>query len=203
MTTFDGSAHSFGTGTKVPRSVRKIIVHWSIQGSRTSEELQVISRHLTASDEWRNISILTATHHGSSAYDIWFRHTYLLAPSTKFFSFSINSTNHEASMLGFRLKCLANLVIWLRKSISRLREVFINLVFNPRLRCADWASWSSLGSRATHAPSGDHEGPTHGLQVSSFGINIANSNQILESSKPLSGLVNLLPSALAHGVISH
>jgi len=36
-----------------------------------------------------------------------------------------------------------------------------------------------------------------------FCIDISNSNQILESSKPLSGLVNLLPSALAHGVISH
>jgi len=114
------------------------------------------------------ISILTATHQGSSVYAIWFRHTCLWAPSTKIFSFGINSTNYEASILGFRLKFLANHVIWLGEPVSRLREVFINLVFNPRFRCADWAGWSSFSSRAVHAPSGDHEGPTHGLQVSRF-----------------------------------
>lgn len=114
------------------------------------------------------ISILTATHQGSSVYAIWFRHTCLWAPSTKIFSFGINSTNHEASILGFKLKFLANHVIWLGEPVSRLREVFINLVFNPRFRCADWAGWSSFSSRAVHAPSGDHEGPTHGLQVSRF-----------------------------------
>ena len=46
-------------------------------------------------------------------------------------------------------------------------------------------------------------GPHMDSRFHVFGIDIANSNQILESSKPLSGLVNLLPSALAHGVISH